>query len=144
MVTAPAESAPLILLVDDSEDNRDVYAMYLRHQGWRVAIAVDGVEGLTLAMRLHPNVIILDLGLPGIDGWEVAIRLKNAPDTSAIPIIAVSGHVTKESRQRARDAGVNEFVSKPCLPADLVAAIRRHLRRTAPAPAAPTPERQSP
>jgi two-component system, cell cycle response regulator DivK len=68
------------------------------------------------------------MGLPKMDGWEVANRLKSAPATSGIPVIALTGHVTKEARQRAATAGVDAFIAKPCLPADLLAAIRRYLR----------------
>jgi CheY-like chemotaxis protein len=128
MVAPPSDSAPLVLVIDDVEDNRDVYTQFLSHQGWRVATAVDGEDGLAKAESLRPSVIILDLGLPKMDGWEVAQRLKNAPATSAIPIVALTGHVTRESRQRALTAGVDEFCTKPCLPPDLIATIRRHLK----------------
>ena len=127
MAESPPDSAPLILVIDDVEDNRDVYTQFLTHQGWRVATAVDGEDGLTKAAAVQPSVIILDLGLPRMDGWEVALRLRNTPATSEIPIIALTGHVTRESRQRALTAGVNEFCAKPCLPMDLIAAIRRNL-----------------
>ena len=128
MVAPPSDTAPLVLVIDDVEDNRDVYTQFLSHQGWRVATAADGEDGLAKAESLRPSVIILDLGLPKMDGWEVAQRLKNAPATSGIPIVALTGHVTKEARQRALTAGVNEFCTKPCLPPDLVATIRRHLK----------------
>jgi two-component system, cell cycle response regulator DivK len=128
MVAPPAETTPLVLVIDDVEDNREVYTQFLSHQGWRVATAVDGEDGLAKAQALHPSVIILDLGLPKMDGWEVAQRLKSTPATSAIPIVALTGHVTREARQRALTAGVNEFCTKPCLPPDLVATIRRHLK----------------
>ena len=68
---SPRDTAPLVLVIDDVEDNRDVYAQFLGHEGWRVATAADGVAGLTMAARLSPSVIVLDLGLPLIDGWEV-------------------------------------------------------------------------
>jgi CheY-like chemotaxis protein len=129
MVAAPADSAPLVLIIDDVEDNRDVYAQVLQHEGWRVALAVNGIEGLTMATRLAPSVIVLDLGLPLLDGWEVARRLKDSDLTRPIPLIAVSGHVTQEAKDRAFAAGVDEFCGKPCLPADLVVTIRRHLTK---------------
>ena len=129
MVAPPADSAPLVLVIDDVEDNREVYAQFLRHEGWRVATAEDGEDGLAQAMELQPSVIILDLGLPKMDGWEVAHRLKSTPATSAIAVVALTGHVTAEARSRALTAGVNEFCTKPCLPADLVATIRRHLKK---------------
>ena len=128
MVAPPADTTPLVLVIDDVEDNREVYTQFLSHQGWRVATAADGEDGLAKAQSLRPSVIILDLGLPKMDGWEVAQRLKNTPATSAIPIVALTGHVTREARQRALTAGVNEFCTKPCLPPDLVATIRRHLK----------------
>jgi two-component system, cell cycle response regulator DivK len=121
-------SSPLVLMIDDVEDNRDMYAQIVSHAGWRAAAAADGEEGLKLAEALKPNVIVLDMGLPKMDGWEVANRLKSAPATSGIPVIALTGHVTREARQRAITAGVDEFIAKPCLPVDLVEAIRRHLR----------------
>jgi CheY-like chemotaxis protein len=128
MVAPPADSAPLVLVIDDVEDNRDVYAQFLRHEGWRVATAVDGEDGLAKAVKLQPSVIILDLGLPKMDGWEVAQRLKSTPATRAIAVVALTGHVTPEARQRALSAGVDEFCTKPCLPNDLVATIRRHMK----------------
>ncbi|PYQ46262.1 MAG: response regulator [Acidobacteria bacterium] len=128
MSAQPSASAPLVLLIDDIEDNREVYAQFLRHEGLRVAVAADGVEGLTMAARLAPSVIVLDLGLPLVDGWEVARRLKESDLTRNIPVIALTGHVTKEARERAFTAGVDDFIAKPCLPADLVAAIRRRMK----------------
>jgi two-component system cell cycle response regulator DivK len=128
MVAAASESAPLILVIDDVEDNRDVYEQFLRHAGFRVALAADGEDGLAKAVTLQPNVIVLDLGLPLLDGWEVARRLKDSQPTKTIPLIALTGHVTKESRDRAVAAGVDEYCTKPCAPTDLVATIRRHLK----------------
>jgi two-component system, cell cycle response regulator DivK len=128
MVAASSESAPLVLVIDDVEDNRDVYEQFLRHAGFRVALAADGEEGLAKAVTLQPNVIVLDLGLPVMDGWEVARRLKASQATRGIPVVALTGHVTKESRERALRAGVDEYCTKPCAPKDLVASIRRHLK----------------
>ena len=128
MVESPPTSPPLVLVIDDVEDNRDLYEQFLRHEGWRVETAADGEEGLAKAATLGPSVVVLDLGLPRMDGWEVASRMKSAPGTSGVPVLALSGHVTPEARQRAKTAGVDEFIAKPCLPTDLVAAIRRHLK----------------
>jgi two-component system, cell cycle response regulator DivK len=125
---SPPISAPLVLVIDDVEDNREVYEQFLCHEGWRVETAVDGEDGLVKAAALKPSVVILDMGLPKMDGWEVANRLKSAPATNGIPVIALTGHVTREARQRATTAGVDDFIAKPCLPTDLFAAIRRHLR----------------
>jgi CheY-like chemotaxis protein len=126
---SPASGAPpLVLVIDDTEDNRDVYVQFFRHQGWRASAAEDGLEGLRLASEQHPSCIVLDLGLPKMDGWEVAARLKADPATREIPIIACTGHAGAELKKRALAAGVAEYVVKPCLPTDLLAVIRRHLR----------------
>src|SRR3954469_6145340 len=88
----------------------------------------NGPEGLTSAAGLRPDVIVLDLGMPVMDGWEGARRLKVDPVTRTIPVIALTGHVLGDSQRRAREAGVDEFLTKPCLPQDLAEAIKRHLR----------------
>ena len=124
----PTKESPLVLVIDDSEDNREVYAQFLTHVGWRVAIAVDGVEGLAQATALRPDAIVLDLGMPKMDGWEVAKRLKANSVTRRIPVLALTGHALDQSKQRAVAAGVDDYLVKPCLPADLVSAIRRHLK----------------
>ena len=121
------EDAPLILIIDDTEDNREVYVQFFRHQGWRVSAAEDGIEGLRMAGELLPTLIVLDLGLPKMDGWEVAERLKADAATRHIPIIACTGHAGEDLKKRALAAGVSDYVVKPCLPADLVARVKRHL-----------------
>jgi len=124
----PSPFDPLILLVDDVADNIEVYTQFFVHRGWRTATASNGPEGLTSAAGLRPDVIVLDLGMPGMDGWEVARRLKADAATRSIPIIALTGHVLGDSRRRALEAGVAEFLAKPCLPQDLAEAIKKHLR----------------
>jgi CheY-like chemotaxis protein len=121
---------PLILLVDDVDDNLDVYTQFFVHHGWRTATASTGLEGLAKAVDLRPDLIVLDLEMPGMDGWEVARRLKDDPATQAIPLLALTGHVLGDSRRRAREAGVDEYLTKPCLPQDLSEAIKRHLPRS--------------
>jgi CheY-like chemotaxis protein len=83
-MAAPSLAAPLVLVIDDIEDNREVYAQFLRHEGLRVVLAEDGELGLAQAAALQPSVIILDLGMPKMDGWEVARRLKANEATRAI------------------------------------------------------------
>src|SRR5688500_1497822 len=116
-----AEGAqPLVLLVDDSEDNREVYAQYLTFNGFRVEIAVDGIEAVEKAARLKPDVIVMDLSLPRLDGWEATRQIKSAPTTSGIPVIALTGHAVSESKRKAQDAGCSGYLTKPCLPDVLV------------------------
>jgi two-component system cell cycle response regulator DivK len=124
----PTASAPLVLVIDDAEDNREVYVQFFEFQGWRTATASDGRDGLDKAAALKPDVIVLDLSLPIMDGWEVARRLKSNQATKAIPVLALTGHALDGSRKKALAAGVDEYLTKPCLPADLAATIRRHLR----------------
>ena len=129
MPRPPPETAPLILLVDDVEDNRDIYTQFFIHYGWRTAAAATGLNALVQAAALLPDVVVLDLGMPGMDGWEVARRLKADSATRAIPVIALTGHALDDSRHRAFEAGVDEYLTKPCLPNDLAAAVTRHLSR---------------
>ena len=114
--------------MDDLEDNRDLYRQFFTHKGFGFIAASSGPEGLAEAARVLPDVIVLDLGMPGMDGWEVITRLKADPATSAIPVIALTGHVTDESKRRALEAGVDEYCTKPCRPDELLAAVQRHLR----------------
>jgi two-component system, cell cycle response regulator DivK len=119
----------LVLLIDDNDDNREVYAQYLQFHGWRVAMAADGLDGLTQAAGLKPDVVVLDLSLPKLDGWEVARRLRADPVTREIRVLALTGHTLDASRQRALEAGVDEYLVKPCLPETLLAGIQRLLKR---------------
>src|SRR5687768_7774390 len=120
-------TAPLVLVVDDSEDNRDVYAQYLLFSGFRVEMAGDGVEAIEKASCLHPDVIVMDLAMPRLDGWEATRRLKGEPATSSIPVIALTGNADSESKRRTQEAGCSGFLTKPCLPDVLVSEIRRLL-----------------
>jgi two-component system cell cycle response regulator DivK len=121
-------SAPLVLVIDDAQDNREVYAQFFEFQGWRTAVASDGKDGLEKAAALKPDVIVLDLHLPVIDGWEVARLLKTNAATKATPIIALTADAVKMAEERARAAGVDAFFTKPFAPPDLAAAIRQYLR----------------
>ena len=120
-------TGPLILIVDDFQDNREMYTQYLRFNGYRVAEAVDGHDALAKAGSLHPDLIVMDLSLPGLDGWEATRRLKADPFTKDIPVIALTGHALAGHEEGARGAGCDAFVTKPCIPADLETEIRRVL-----------------
>ena len=120
-----ADAKLLVLLVDDSEDNREVYEQYLTFAGFRVEVAVDGVEAVEKAKQGRPDVIVMDLSLPKMDGWEATRVIKKDPDTSAIPVIALTGHAVAESKRKALEAGCSGYLTKPCLPDVLVSEIRR-------------------
>ena len=122
-----ADREPLVLLVDDAEDNREVYAQFLEFAGFRVEFAVDGIEAVDKAAALRPDVIVMDLSLPRMDGWEATRRIKDAPATRDIPVIALTGHAVSESKRRAQEVGCAGYLTKPCLPEALVSEIRRLL-----------------
>jgi two-component system, cell cycle response regulator DivK len=122
---------PLILVVDDFEDNRALYAEYLELKGYRVAQAGDGEEAVQQATELLPALVVMDLSLPGVDGWEATRRLKTDPRTKHIVILALTGHAEESHERRARGAGCDEFVPKPCLPDALAEKVRAHLARLA-------------
>ncbi len=137
MSFSPSAHGPLVLLVDDFEDARLMYGQYLSRSGYRVAEAATGEEALERAQHERPDIILLDMLLPGVDGWEVTRRLKGAPETRAIPIIALSALALDRERDRSERAGCDLFLAKPCPPADLAAAIARVLNARSPAGTAP-------
>jgi CheY-like chemotaxis protein len=121
------EPGPLILVVDDYQDAREMYAEYLQYSGFRVAEAKNGNEAVTQARALKPDLILMDLSLPGMDGWEATRVLKADEETRHIPIVALTGHALAGASEGARKAGCDSFVTKPCLPDDLVVEVRRML-----------------
>ena len=118
---------PLILVVDDYEDAREMYAEYLRFCGFRVAEERNGNEALEQAFALMPDLILMDLSLPGMDGWEATRQLKADERTRQIPVVALTGHALAGASEDAKKAGCDSFVTKPCLPDDLVVEVRRML-----------------
>lgn len=124
---AGAEMGPLVLIVDDVQDNRTIYVLFLGSLGYRVAEASNGEEALQQAESLLPDVIVMDLSLPVMDGWEATRRLRRNPRTKRIPIIVLTGHALPEHAQAARNAGCDLVITKPCLPDQLLDAIRRIL-----------------
>jgi len=121
------QNTPLILVVDDYQDAREMYAEYLQFSGFRVAEARNGNEAVDQAFALKPDLILMDLSLPGMDGWEATRRLKADDTTKHIPIVALTGHALAGASEGARKAGCDAFVTKPCLPDDLVKEVRRML-----------------
>lgn len=119
--------APLILVVDDYQDAREMYAEYLQYSGFRVAEAGTGNEALAQAFALKPDLILMDLSLPGMDGWEATRQLKADERTKHIPVVALTGHALAGASDGAKRAGCDSFVTKPCLPDDLVVEVRRML-----------------
>jgi len=124
---SPSTALPLILVVDDYADAREMYAEYLEYSGFRTAQAKNGVEALEQAFSLSPDVILMDLSLPVMDGWEATRRLKKDARTKDIPVVALTGHALEGHSESAREAGCDAFLAKPCLPDDLVAHVKKIL-----------------
>ena len=122
-----SDASPLILVVDDYDDAREMYAEYLVFCGFRVAEARNGNEALDQAFAVQPDLILMDLSLPGMDGWEATRQLKADERTKHIPVVALTGHALAGASEGAKKAGCDSFVTKPCLPDDLVVEVRRML-----------------
>ena len=118
---------PVVLLVDDYPDAREMYAEYLEFSGFDIVQAGNGVEAIERARDSHPDVILMVLSLPVMDGWEATRRLKADDTTKDIPVLAVTGHALSGVSNDAKKAGCDGFITKPCLPEDLVAEIRKVL-----------------
>jgi two-component system cell cycle response regulator DivK len=104
---------PKILLVEDNEMNRDMLSRRLERRGYRVAIALDGEQGVAMAGSDAPDLILMDMSLPVLDGWEAARQLKAAAATQAIPIIALTAHAMVGDREKAIEAGCDDYDTKP-------------------------------
>ena len=115
---------PRVLLVDDYPDAREMYGEYLKFTGFDVVEASNGVEAVERALDTAPDIILMDLSLPIMDGWEATRRLKADTRTANIPVVALTGHALSGMSEGAERAGCDAFVTKPCLPEDLVKQIR--------------------
>lgn len=125
----PAPEDCKILVVDDYDDAREMYAEYLEFLGYQVQTARDGQEAIDLARDSHPDVILMDLSLPVVSGWEATRVLKQDERTRDIPVMALTGHVLPLHTERAQQAGCDAFVAKPALPDTVEAQIRALLRK---------------
>lgn len=124
---------PLVLIVEDDLSTRVLYRDYLTHCGFRIVDAHNGYQALAKAKELRPNVVLTDLAVPGMDGFEFCRALQQSDDTRAIPILAVTGHSEYlEQPDRFRQAGILHVLTKPCAPAVIVAELRRLLGESPP------------
>lgn len=114
-----------ILLVEDNEMNRDMLSRRLIRRGFEVAIAVDGRQGVEMATTEMPDVILMDMSLPEIDGWEATRMIKGNPQTSAIPVMGLTAHAMAGDREKCLAAGCDEYGAKPVDFADLIEKIQR-------------------
>ena len=124
--------SPLILIVDDNLDAREMYGMYLHHQGFRWTDAVNGHDAITQTLVEKPALILMDATMPRMDGWEAIRILKDNPATRNIPLIMLTAHAFQEHRERAAQAGADAFLAKPVLPDQLAQEICRVLKIASP------------
>ena len=121
---------PRILLVEDNEMNRDMLSRRLQRKGYEVLIAVDGEAGVTMAASERPDLILMDMSLPVLDGWEATRRLKGMPETAAIPVIALTAHAMAGDRDKAIEAGCDDYDTKPVDFERLLGKIEALLKKT--------------
>lgn len=114
----------LVLVVDDLEDNRELYSYGLEREGFAVQTARDGAEALELAVRMHPSLVVMDLAMPVMDGWEATRRMRRIPALADTPIIALTAFTDARTRAEAFAAGCDECLTKPYAPSDLAARVR--------------------
>jgi two-component system cell cycle response regulator DivK len=122
-----ARNQPLVLLAEDFEDARELYRDYLEFSGFSVQTAANGREAIDLALSLLPDLILMDASMPVLDGWQATKEIKTNAATKHIPVLALTAHAFDDARQEAKAAGCDGFVTKPCLPDDLVAKVRATL-----------------
>lgn len=130
---APSDAAhgrPLVLVVEDDPDCRTIYRIILEEAGFGVIETTNGAEGLRLAVQRSPDIILMDLRLPGIDGWAATRLLTSRPETMGIPVVALTCNVLPQHREEARQAGCVAFLAKPIEPAVIVAEIRGIISRS--------------
>lgn len=118
-----------VLLVEDNEDNRIVYSTILQHFGYRVMEAFNGEEGIAKARTEQPDLILMDIPIPVIDGWEATQVLKRDPTTRRIPIIALTAHALASDREKAMEVGCDSYLAKPCEPKTVVSEVERFIGR---------------
>jgi CheY-like chemotaxis protein len=122
-----ADAPKTVLLVEDNEDNRTVYRTILEHFGYRVVEARNGEDGIRGARRDHPDLILMDISIPIIDGWEATKILKADPATAQIPIIALTAHALATDRAKATEVGCDGYLAKPCEPRRVVQEVQRFI-----------------
>jgi CheY-like chemotaxis protein len=118
-----------VLLVEDNEDNRIVYSTILQHFGYRVMEAFNGEEGIAKARTEQPDLILMDISIQVIDGWEATQVLKRDPTTRRIPIIALTAHALASDREKAMEVGCDSYLAKPCEPKTVVSEVERFIGR---------------
>lgn len=115
----------IVLVVEDDPDHRKIVATVLRHHGYQVLEAADGVDALRQAQETPPQLVIMDARLPRLDGWETTRRLKAEPNTAGVPVLILSAHTLDQHRDRAQEVGCDAYLAKPCAPLRVVQEVQR-------------------
>lgn len=126
---AKPPSKAKVLVVEDYEDAREMYQEFLEYEGFEVEVAKDGLEALERAKDSRPDLILMDMSLPLVNGWEATRRLKEDDDTAGIPVVALTGHAFPGHADKAKQVGCDDFVTKPALPQDVADRIRAMLSK---------------
>jgi CheY-like chemotaxis protein len=125
---APASTSSLIVVADDNRDTREMYGLYLTMLGYRVAIAADGREAVRKARALNPDLIVMDLDMPDVDGWSAIMQLQSDTHTASIPVVVVTGHDARAYLKAAAiGAGATSYLMKPCFPEQLEREVSARL-----------------
>jgi len=119
-----------ILVAEDDADNRRIVVKVLTVEGYETLEAADGRSAVAVAKRERPDLIVMDLAMPGMDGWEASRRLKADPETADIPIIALTAFAMRGDEERAREAGCDAYLSKPCRPQTIRDVVRQFVARS--------------
>jgi CheY-like chemotaxis protein len=131
----PASAGPApratVLLVEDDEDSRTIYGTVLRHAGYFVLEALDGAAGVEAVVRHRPDLVVMDAGLPGLDGWDATARIKGDPDTARVLVLVLTVHGQAADQARAEAAGCDAFVLKPADPRGLADTVGRMIAERA-------------
>lgn len=122
-----SQNGKTVLLVEDNEDNRIVYSTILQHFGYDVTEAYNGEEGIAKARAEKPDLILMDISIPVIDGWEATQVLKRDPETRNIPIIALTAHALASDREKAMEVGCDSYLAKPCEPKAVVSEVEKFI-----------------
>jgi two-component system cell cycle response regulator DivK len=126
-IPSPTAKLPLVLFADDNEDTRYISSKYFEYHGFRVETAVNGAEALAAARTLAPDVVVMDLTMPQMDGWAATRAMKADPELRSIPVVVLTAHAFRGAEQKARAAGCDWYLTKPCLPERLLATVRTAL-----------------
>ena len=127
-LSVPSKDIVFILVVEDSEDNREILRYVLRSSGYGVLEAANGEQAVQMCHEKHPDLVLMDLSMPVLDGYDAAQRIRESEDIADVPIIAVSAHATMDYRARALAGGFNDYLTKPIDFAQLETVLHRYLR----------------